>query len=322
MTEIRVMTMPREVVPGRNYMITRRCSERRFFLRPDEETNHNFLYCLALAAQRAKVQVNFFTALSNHYHAGIHDSDGSYPLFLEHFHGLLARSQNAHLGRFENFWSSEPTSVVQLVEPTDILDKMVYAFTNPTAADLVNTIEEWPGANSFHASLFDEEIVVTRPKQFFRSEGNLPATVTLPIARPWGFENLSKVEWADLLNGGVRAKEAEHRERRIKEGIPILGRSRILAQNPFDAPKSDTPCFNLNPKVACKNKWARIEALSRNRGFWEKYRASFLSHMAGVANVIWPSGTYWMKKFGKVVCEGLETIKGPTFDPVPSPAPA
>jgi REP element-mobilizing transposase RayT len=314
--------MPREVVPGRDYLITRRCSERRFFLRPDEETNNNFLYCLALAAQRAKVQVNFFNALSNHYHAGIHDSDGSYPQFLEHFHSLLARSQNAHLGRFENFWSSEPTSVVQLVEPTDIFDKMVYTFTNPTAADLVNTIEEWPGANSFHASLFNEEIVIPRPRNFFRVEGNLPLTVRLLVIRPRGFENLSKEEWVNLLDGGVREKETEHRGRRIKEGIPILGRSRVLAQDPFDAPKSLTPRFNLKPKVACKNKWARIEALSRNRGFWEKYRASFLSHMAGVANVVWPFGTYWMKKFGKVLCEGCEAFEASSFAPAPVPAPA
>jgi hypothetical protein len=303
-------------------MITRRCSERRFFLRPDEETNQTFLYCLALAAQRAKVNVNCFNALSNYYHAVIHDADGNYPIFLEHFHGLEARSQNAHLGRFENFWSSEPTSVVHLVEPADILDKMVYTFTNPAAADLVNTIEEWPGANSFHASLFDEEIVITRPKHFFRSEGNLPPTVTLPISRPRGFENLSREEWAGLLNGSVRAKEAEHRERRRKGGIAILGRARILAQDPFDSPESFAPRFNLSPKVACKNKWARIEALSRNRGFWEKYRASFLSHMAGVANVIWPFGTYWMKRFGKVLCEGLESFEESYFDPAPSPAPA
>jgi hypothetical protein len=29
------MSLPREVLPGRTYMITRRCSERRFFMRPD-----------------------------------------------------------------------------------------------------------------------------------------------------------------------------------------------------------------------------------------------------------------------------------------------
>ena len=29
------MSLLREVIPGRTYMVTRRCSERRFFLRPD-----------------------------------------------------------------------------------------------------------------------------------------------------------------------------------------------------------------------------------------------------------------------------------------------
>ena len=29
------MSLPRAIVPGRRYMITRRCCERRFFMRPD-----------------------------------------------------------------------------------------------------------------------------------------------------------------------------------------------------------------------------------------------------------------------------------------------
>ena len=45
------MSLPRAIVPGRRYMITRRCSERRFFMRPDRETNNAFIYCLALAAR-------------------------------------------------------------------------------------------------------------------------------------------------------------------------------------------------------------------------------------------------------------------------------
>jgi len=50
------MTLPRQVVPGRDCMITRCCSERRFFLRPDDDTNTAFIYCLALAAKQARVQ--------------------------------------------------------------------------------------------------------------------------------------------------------------------------------------------------------------------------------------------------------------------------
>jgi putative transposase len=47
------MPLPREVLPGRTYMITRRCTQRQFLLRPDSATNNAFMYCLAVATQRA-----------------------------------------------------------------------------------------------------------------------------------------------------------------------------------------------------------------------------------------------------------------------------
>jgi putative transposase len=62
------MSLARMVVPGRCYMITRRCSERRFFMRPDSETTNAFIYCLALAARRSTVKVIFTAAMSNHHH--------------------------------------------------------------------------------------------------------------------------------------------------------------------------------------------------------------------------------------------------------------
>jgi len=316
------MTLPRQVVPGRDYMITRRCSERRFFLRPNEDTNNAFIYCLALAATRAKVQATFSVAMSNHHHTGIHDPDGNFPIFTEHFHGLLARCQNAHLGRFENFWSSEPASVVHLVEPNDILDKMAYAFTNPTAADLVDSVEEWPGVTTFHATLSGGRITATRPKHFFRDDGDMPEVVSLPIVRPSGFEDLGQDEWANLLTERVRAKEADHRQLRAAQGITVLGRDGVLRQDPFDHPSSHVPRFQMSPQVAAKNKWARIEALKRNRSFIERYRDAFLGHVAGLANVVFPFGTYWMRKFGKVLCETAEMVGEAIHDQLLAPAPS
>jgi hypothetical protein len=316
------MTLPRQVVPGRDYMITRRCSERRFFLRPDEDTNNAFTYCLILAAIRAKVNVTFSGAMSNHHHTGIHDPEGNFPIFTEHFHGLLARCQNAYLGRFENFWSSEPASVVHLVEPDDILNKMTYAFTNPTAADLVDTVEEWPGVSTFQATLSGGHITATRPKHFFRDDSGMPEVVSLKIARPNAFVNLSQSDWANLVSEHVRAKEAEHRQRRAAKDIAVLGRARILEQNPFHSPDTPAPRFQMSPRVAAQNKWARIEALQRNFGFIEKYRDAFLGHMAGLANVLFPFGTFWMRKFAKVACEAADTIEeavlGLPMDPAPT----
>jgi REP element-mobilizing transposase RayT len=300
------MTLPRQVVPGRDYMVTRRCSERRFFLRPDAQTNNAFLYCLGLAAKHANVHILFTVAMSNHHHTGIHDPDGNFPLFIEHFHGLLARCQNALLGRFESFWSSEPTSVVHLVEPNDILDKMVYAFANPASADLVDRIEDWPGATSFQATLSGGELTATRPAHFFREDGAMPEVVTLPVRRPHGFEELSPEAWTKLVEQSVRTKEANERDRRIAMKIGVLGRQRIRDQRPFDGPKMHEHRFQMSPRVASKNKWARIEALRRNRGFIEKYRDAFLRHVAGAAYVVFPFGTYFLRRIAKVVCEAAD----------------
>jgi hypothetical protein len=38
----------------------------------------------------------------------------------------------------------------------------------------------------------------------------------------------------------------------------------------------------MSPQVAAKNRWARIEALMRNRGFVDGYRDAFVGHMAGL----------------------------------------
>jgi putative transposase len=139
----------------------------------------------------------------------------------------------------------------------------------------------------------------------------MPEMVSLPLHRPHGFEQLDGNAWADLLEERVRRREAVERERRKAKGITVLGRERILRQNPFEYPASHAPRFQMSPRVAAKSKWAGIEALLRNRGFIEKYRAAFLQHLAGVANVLFPFGTFWMRKFGKVVCEAAETVALP-----------
>jgi hypothetical protein len=76
---------------------------------------------------------------------------GRYPEFIEHFHKLLARSQNALRGRCENFWASEQTCVVKLVGREAVLDKLIYTATNPVLSHLVERVHHWPGVNGFSA---------------------------------------------------------------------------------------------------------------------------------------------------------------------------
>ena len=67
------MTMPRQILPGSTWLVTRRCSERRFFSRPDRFVVRAFLYCLGYAARLFGVQLHGFVVLSNHWHAVVTD---------------------------------------------------------------------------------------------------------------------------------------------------------------------------------------------------------------------------------------------------------
>ena len=306
------MSLPREVLPGRTYMITRRCSERRCFLRPDQETNNAFLYCLAVAAQRFGIRVLFTYAAANHHHTGIFDPDGRYPDFMAYFHKYVAKCQNALRGRFENFWSSEHASVVRLVEPDDILDKMIYALTNPVKDPLVDQVLEWPGVNSYSATVDGTTLTASRPAHFFRKDGTMPEVVTLSFARPQGFEKMSDQEFAALIRMRVAAAEESAAAERREKGIRVLGREHILNQDWRARPKSAEPHFNLSPRVAAKNKWARIEALARNTAFLAVYLEARRKFAKGVHDVVFPAGTWWLRRYANVQCA----------EAAPAPAPA
>jgi REP element-mobilizing transposase RayT len=143
-----VVSLPRQVLPGRFYMVNRRCAERRFFLRPDERLNNHFLYVLAFAAARCQIEVITTSVMSNHHHTIIYDPHGRVCEFMQLLHGFVARVGNALRGRWENFWSAEPACLVHLVSSEDVIDKLVYAATNPVKDHLVARVADWPGLNS------------------------------------------------------------------------------------------------------------------------------------------------------------------------------
>lgn len=306
------MTLPRPVLPGRSYLISRRCTQRLFLMRPDEPTNQAFIYCLGLAAERYKIQVLFTIAMSNHHHTGIWDPLGNYPQFLALFHKLFAKCQNSLRNRSENFWASEQTSVVTLQDPQDILDKLIYAVTNPVKDHLVEKAAHWPGVSSLTSSLENLPLSAERPAHFFKKNSSLPEKIDLPLSRPPGFRHLTQEEWAALLRQRVR--EVERKARSEREAVTrsannqhparqVLGVDRVLKQDWQGSPHTKKKSKQLSPRFAAKNKWQRIEALLRNKAFENSYRQAFLAFKRGVKNVLFPPGTYWLRLVAQVTCQ-------------------
>jgi REP element-mobilizing transposase RayT len=295
------MTAPRQILPGRSYLVSRRCSERRFFLRPEKQTNDVFLYVLAAAARRYDVSVHAFCVLSNHYHLIVTDQRGNLPAFMQYLDSLVARAVNASLGRFEGFWARDASySAVTPLDCGDVVAKVAYVLANPVASGLVRTGGEWPGLRSAPQQVGVARLVASRPKLFFAANGCMPEQVELELTAPPGFA--SPAEFSALVSSAVAELEARHRGEIVSGGRGFLGAARVLAQKPFARPAPGEPRFRLNPRIAARDKWKRIEAISGLKTFLRDYRNAWNARRAGAAQVLFPAGTYLLRIFHAVPC--------------------
>ena len=284
-------------------MISRRCAHRRFLLRPSKEVDQAFLYCFAVAARRHDIDVYWLMVMSNHYHAGIHDPHGRYPEFIRYLHSLVARCLNCHYGRWENFWSTEQTGALHLADAKAVFEKQIYSLCNAVKDHLVDRAHVWPGFCSYSYQLADKPVVVRRPHWFFSELGDMPDEAELRFLQPREFAHLSKQEWLEKLRSAVEAEESKAAQARKIDGLSIVGCKALRRQSPFSHPKTCVDRRVLRPRVATKNKWLRIEMLSRNKRFQQRYRDAFLRRRAGKVDVLFPYGSYQLRVLGLVRCE-------------------
>ncbi len=293
------MTVPRQILPGTTYLVTRRCAQRQFLLRPSRETNEIFAYVLGVAARRFGIHVHAYCVLSNHFHLVVTDPGARLPAFAQYLESLVARAVNASLGRWEAFWAPSSYSAVVLATPDDALAKSAYVLANPVAAGLVRRGREWPGLWSAPERLGSPALVARRPKAFFRSSGPMPESVELELRPPPGlalgeFRRRLFEEVASLEDAAARALAAI--------GRGFMGVSKVLAQRPSAHPVAGETRRTMNPRAAATDKWKRIETLSRLVEFLARYRAAWGQRRAGEQGFLFPAGTYLLRVMHGVPC--------------------
>jgi putative transposase len=288
---------PRPILPNTTYLITRRTTQRLFLLRPSRKVNACIRYCLALAQRRSGIKLHCAVFLSNHYHLVVTDPRGHLPRFTEELNKLLARSLNCLHGRSENFWSGgSQTSYVRLATEHDVMAKTVYALTNPTAAYLVADGSDWPGVRLYRTDSY----LAKKPEFFFRAgsiRGALPDKLHLELtAPPIG---IPEKRCDDVVKAAVAAREKAIRLRAKAEGKKFKGAAAVKTQRIYGSPKSSAPRRGLSPRVACIDKWRRIEMLAQLGDFTERHEAARQSFAAGAIGVLFPPGTFrFVQQFG------------------------
>lgn len=294
------MSLPRRVLPSQTYLITRRCIGRRFLLRPDRVLNDAFVYCLALAAGRYKVEVHALCAMSNHYHLIITDNEGVLPDFMAWLNRQLAMCVKRLRKWDEVVWEPNVAySAVELTGPSEVLDKVAYVILNPVSAALVRLPEQWPGALSTYGTLLTGSIEAERPGVWFKDVK--PAVVSLELSVPPCFSEsapyLQAVE--ALLERRLSTLRKEHQRR----GCGYLGRVGVRRTRVTGRPYKKKERLGRSPTFSALTHRGWQRACRRLQAFRLAYREAYKAWRGGDRQVVFPAGTWWV-----VRCAGAAAV--------------
>lgn len=292
------MAEARQVVPGTTYFLTRRCSERRYFLRPDGFVTRAFLFILALALKRYGVRLLAACVMGNHWHAVLYDPEGKLPRFAAMVHRLVAKCINCFRGRWEAMWSSERYSAIALHTVDDIIDKVVYTLANPVRAGLVAKADDWPGLLIGPHNTLAATYEAAKPDRFFRKKSRrIPMSACLRPVKEGLIAELSDEDYVGRVADRLAERQREVARELAAEGRDVMGADAVLEVDPNSAPTSWEPKRNLNPRIVARDTALRVRLIALRQAFLEAYAGSRDRWRKGRRQTTFPAGTYWMKQF-------------------------
>ncbi len=294
------VTAPRRIVQGTSYLVSRRCTQQQFLLKPSPLVSLVFKYVLAVAAARYGVLIHAACVMSNHVHLVLTDPRANLPDFSRILDGVIAKALNALYGRWENFWAPCSYSAVALHSSEDIVEKVAYTLANPALAGLVERGRQWPGVWLDPSRIDEPPERIERPGHYFAGDGSMPEVAELVLSAPPGFESVE--EFRARVDARVKQLEAAAAAEREAAGVRAMGAQRVLKQRHTARPETREPRRGLDPRIAAHDKWKRIEMLGQLVDFLERHREALLRFCRGERGVVFPHGTYLMRvKFG-VAC--------------------
>jgi REP element-mobilizing transposase RayT len=294
----------RRHAPNTVYLLTSRCHQTCFLLRPEPAVNEVVLEWLA-RAQRVYPGVELYglCVMSNHLHLLVRDTRGELAAWASYLLGNLARSINRLRERcgvvFERRYSAEP-----VLDDAALLDRLVYVVTNPVQAGLCTQSQAWPGLVLWAAGGEPERRAVSwvarkayRSARYrARQRGQAPPSPegfrvggTL-VLQPLPSEIGSEAEGGGELAEAIAARERELAAERRRSGRTAMTRREVLAQDWHAAPRHP----KRSPRPACHTteRGLRQAFVEGFRNFVGAFREASAQWRSGVHPVSFPPWSY------------------------------
>ena len=322
---LRIVVMPRanrafsdntvyEIIPR-----TRECLP----MPPNQTSNELKLGILGRTQRDSKVELSHFLDMNNHSHTlAVSNHCEKQNKFYMELQKKTTDAVKALLGlKSLSLWEDRP-SVAKVATLDDAIKRIVYIYCNPSKASLCDSIEEYPGINSWSAFLqceprVDAEVVVDArwypvseipklpsrllsPKQDARIHQELASSekaLSHPIIikpfkwlEAFGIVNPYKIERIrQKIIAQVRETERVNAEARLAAGKRSVPRS-VLVREPYMKPhtpkKKERKIY-----LICGDRELRLELLERFRQIFDRCRECYRKAKEGL-RVEWPPGTF------------------------------
>lgn len=299
------MSTPRCHLPGQVAHITRRCTERRFLLRPDGCINAILPFELARSNSRGDVEIHGFVAMSNHVHMVVSDLTGDRSDVMRDFLSGVGKARGAELGRSGVWEPKGPYDDTVIGTQPSLEQQLLYVWLNPVAAGLVPRAKDWPGFKILPADWGKTVRVEIPDAKFYAQNGRVFEFTPMP---PPGYEHMSLPEVIAYFEDKLRKAENEVIAQRRQVGRGFKGVEWVRKQSPHRRAGSRTRFRKLSPRFAGKDPEWKAMAIAAYYEFLNEYRRCRLLWMAGDHEVVFPAGTLQMRH------RSPAKVRGPTGD--------
>lgn len=277
------MARGRMHIPGEFHMLTNRCEEGRFFLKPTKKVVQIIAYWFARSVELygKNLEIYAYCFLCNHFHLLCKDNGGSLAEFMGYFQGNVARELNEHLGRKSaHFWQGHYHD--EIVEGyRSFWTQYLYVTANAVKSGLVDRVSEWQGLCSLENAKSGEPVVAVglnrtryhnanRGKKK-RSKKEFEERYEFRIATPPELRRMTDKERAGELGKMVHTAEIRYASRRDRR--PTLGMSRVMKISSLYKPKE--PASPVPRRFACDTKEREKERVEQYRGFIAAYKETY-----------------------------------------------
>ena len=316
---------PRRIISGRVYDICFRTQKGLPFA-PRPLINEIVVSCLARANRDQKVILNHFIVMGNHIHLLCTALDQQMMAnYMAEVQKKITDCLKKIFGlRKLRLWEGRP-HCAELIAIDDVINRIQYFYLNPTNANLVNSIEEYPGVSSWHHWKSSKDDLNEKKEQTIRwyksstlnfvsfhksSFSKLREDLILHNLRKKATTNetliLQPNYWMKSfgIDSSERVEEVNQEIRRLiekrkkdltGESLPkksfTVGRKKLLKQLPtlsgWQPRKKSRRIF-----LICADKKLRLYKILEYRKFFHKCRKCYNEWLSGCVNTKWPPGAF------------------------------